>query len=64
MECPALSSIPNGTITYGPDMIPDFDVDTVATHSCDPGFRLVGFETLVCLNTGIWSDLTPVCQGT
>ncbi len=65
MECPALAPIPNGAITYGPDMIPDFNVDTVATHSCDPGFFLTaGFETRVCLDTGRWSGLIPVCQGT
>ncbi len=63
-QCPALAPIPNGAITYGPDMIPDFDVGTVATHSCDPGFRLSEFETRVCLDTGIWSGLIPVCQGT
>ncbi len=64
--CPALAPIPNGAITYGPDMIANFDMDTVATHSCNPGFRLVGSVTRVChgLNTGlgIWFGLTPLCQ--
>ncbi len=63
LECPALSPIPNGAITYGPDMIPDFDVDTVATHSCNPGFRLDGSDTRVCLDIGRWSGLIPVCEG-
>ncbi len=62
VECPALAPIPNGDITYAPDMIAPYDVDTVAIHSCDPGFRLVGSETLVCLFGGIWSDQPPVCQ--
>ncbi len=62
MECPALASIQNGNITYGPDMIPDFDVDTVATHSCNFGFRLDGSDTRVCLFGGIWSDQPRVCQ--
>ncbi len=62
--CPALPSIPNGAITYAPDMTAPYDVDTVATHSCDPGFRLSGFETRQCLAGGIWSNLVPVCLGT
>ncbi len=63
-QCPALAAIPNGAITYDPDMIAPYDVDTVATHSCDPGFRLSGFETRQCLAGGIWSNLVPVCLGT
>ncbi len=62
LECPALSPIPNGAISYGPDMIPDFYVDTVATHSCDPGFRLIGPQTRVCLLSTTWSDQPPACQ--
>ncbi len=45
-------------------MTAPYDVDTVATHSCDPGFRLSGFETRQCLAGGIWSNLVPVCLGT
>ena len=64
MECPALAPIPNGVITYGPDMTADFNVDTIATHSCDAGFRLAGFETRVCLPSGTWSRPIPMCLGT
>ncbi len=62
--CPALPPIPNGVITYGPDMIADFDVGTNATHTCDPGFRLLFSEIRTCLVGGSWSGLTPVCQRT
>ena len=64
VRCFTLASIPNGAITYGPDMIPDYDVGTVATHSCNPGFRLLGSETRECLASGIWSGLIPVCLST
>ncbi len=64
VECPGLAPIQNGTITYGPDMIPDFGVDTEATHGCDSGFRLSGSHTRVCLDTGIWSDQPPECLST
>ncbi len=64
MQCPLLPLIPNGGITYGPDTIADFDVGTNATHTCNDGFHLSGFDTRVCLDTGRWSGLIPVCLGT
>ncbi len=65
VECSALQPIPNGAITYGPDTIADYDVGTVATHSCNDGFILgAGSEIRTCLNSGIWSGLIPVCRGT
>ncbi|XP_064387556.1 uncharacterized protein LOC135335860 isoform X4 [Halichondria panicea] len=61
--CQALAPIPNGAITYGPDTIASFNVDTVATHTCDPGFiRVFGSETRVCSAGRRWSGLIPVCQ--
>ncbi len=62
--CPALPPIPNGAIAYDPDVTAPYEVDTVATHTCDPGFRLSGSETRQCLAGGIWSNLVPVCLGT
>ena len=63
-ECPALQTIPNGAITYGPDSSPDYDAGTVATHTCNPGFSLVGSETRECFVGGRWSKLIPVCLRT
>ncbi len=63
-QCPELAPIPNGAITYGPDMTADFDEGTVATHTCNDGFILgIGSETRTCLETGRWSGFTPVCRG-
>ncbi len=64
MECPALQPIPNGAITYGPDMTADFDVGTIATHTCNDGYRLSGFETRECVLEGRWNRLPPVCIST
>ena len=66
LRCPGLPLFPNGAIiTYGPDMIAPYDVDTVATHTCNEGFVLVaGSETRVCLLAGRWSGLARVCQRT
>ncbi len=63
-ECPALAPLQNGSIAYGPDFTPDFEVDTVATYSCDPGFRLSGTEIRSCLDTERWSGQPPVCMPT
>ncbi len=63
-QCPELAPIPNGAIAYSIDMTPDFDVDTVATHTCFDGFLLIGVDTRVCLASGRWSGLIPVCQRT
>ncbi len=63
-QCPELAPIPNGAITYGPDMTVDFDEGTVATHTCNDGFILgAGSETRTCLETGRWSGFIPVCRG-
>ncbi len=61
-QCPALEPIPNGTITFAPDMMTDYDVGTVATYSCDFGFILVGSEAQLCIGGGIWSGQPPECQ--
>ncbi len=65
LECLELAPIPNGTIAYGPDMMANFEMDTVATHTCDDGFAFipgVGDQTRVCLALGRWSGLIPVCE--
>ena len=65
VECPELPFIPNGVITYDPDMIAPYDVNTVATHTCIESFVLIaGSETRVCLLGGRWSGVTCVCQRT
>ena len=47
--CSPLPFIPNGSITYGPDMrTADFDVGAIATYTCNDGYRLSGFETREC----------------
>ena len=40
IECPPLDSITNGFITYAPDTTHNYDLDTVATYICNPGFFL------------------------
>ena len=65
-QCPELPPIENGSITYDPDMTPDFDIGTDATYECDPGFILVGVMVRNCTvaidGTGEWSEEPPTCE--
>ncbi len=46
-------------------MTAEFDEDTLATYTCNDGFRLFGFDTRLCLRGGTWSGVfPPVCIGT
>ena len=68
IECPSLS-LTNGIITYfAVDTIPDIVIGTVATHTCDAGFTLVGDVTRNCEEdnqadtVGVWSGSPPSCD--
>ena len=52
----------NAIITYGRDTTPDFDVGTVATYVCQPGFRLVGVTTRLCQTNRTFSGEEPMCS--
>ncbi len=44
-------------------MTADYDVGTVATHSCNNGFILgAGSPARVCLVSSRWSGFTPLCR--
>ena len=68
IECPELT-LENGVVVYDPDMTADYDLGTVATHSCDNGFVLQGPLTRTCIDddgldaVGVWSDSdnVPTC---
>ncbi len=34
-----------------------------ASYSCDLGFQLRGVEVRICVETGVWSDQAPICEG-
>ena len=46
----------NGTISYSPDSLPDYDLGTVATYLCNPGFSLEGNGTRTCVTLGNVSE--------
>ncbi len=65
--CPPLLAITNGTISYSPDVTPDYDLGTEATYTCDTGFYLEGNEVRTCMDgdgmnaTEVWSGQEPSC---
>lgn len=68
VQCLELT-LENGTVTYATDTMANFELGTVATHSCEIGFVLLGAVTRICMdddgmdNIGVWSGSTPTCAG-
>ena len=65
--CRSLPAISNGMISYSPDVIPDYDLGTEATYTCEAGFYLEGNEVRVCMDDdgmdaiGVWSGREESC---
>ncbi|XP_064386164.1 uncharacterized protein LOC135334777 [Halichondria panicea] len=59
-----LPNLLNGAITYDGGSIDSRPVDTVATHTCNPGYTLSGVSstTRTCGSDGMWSGFAPDCQ--
>ena len=58
--CPSLSLV-NGIVSYSD---PTLGEDSVATHSCDPGYTLNGGSTRTCQSGGTWKGSALACKGT
>ncbi|XP_033101174.1 sushi, von Willebrand factor type A, EGF and pentraxin domain-containing protein 1-like isoform X2 [Anneissia japonica] len=41
----------------------DYAFDTVCKTTCDPGFKLLGSASRVCLLIAKWDGLNPICKG-
>ena len=67
VECLELAPLENGVITYSLDTEAPYALDTVASHVCNQGYRLVGVQTRVCEDVGTavgeFSGEPPVCEG-
>ena len=71
IKCPPLDSIGDGVITYTPENTPDYNLDTVATYSCNGGFFLDlsigGSVTRTCVDDldndaeGVFDRQAPRC---
>ena len=56
--CPKLPSPINGQV-----LIRGLGTGAVATYSCTTGFSLIGSDTRVCGQDGVWQGTAPICQG-
>ena len=56
----------NGLINYAPDDVADYDIGTVASYQCNPGFILVGVTARDCVeaadSTGVFEGEAPICE--
>ena len=71
IECEPLQAISNGMISYSTSGSPNYELGTVATYSCNPGYSLNldngGSETRTCVDDGdgdaegIFNGRAPSC---
>ena len=53
---------------FAADTTPEFEIGTVATHTCNTTFALVGSMTRTCMDddqadiVGVWSGWAPTCE--
>ena len=53
---------------YAAETTPEFGIGTVATHTCNAGFALVGDMTRTCTDddqadiVGVWSGSASTCE--
>ena len=63
-----LPPLENGEITYAVDMTANFELRTMATHTCDAGYILSGPEVRNCDEgdgtnlIGEWTETAPTCE--
>ena len=57
--CPGLSAPENGSVSVSKGE----DVGSIATYTCDEGFKLVGQSTRSCQENGAWDGTEPLCIG-
>ncbi len=57
--CHSLPPLSNGTISYS-DSTPD--EGSVAAHTCEPEFTIVGGSSRVCQSDGTWTGVSITCE--
>ncbi|GIY09525.1 clotting factor C [Caerostris darwini] len=58
-KCPLLSAPANGRLDFSANELVE---EVTATITCNPYHRLIGSETLTCLDGGKWSGELPICE--
>ena len=59
--CQDLAELENGVIVYNTEESPR-EVGTIATHSCNEGYILVGVVNRTCLESTEFNESPPTCQ--
>ena len=57
IDCGQLQELEYGRVT-----ITGTTTGSVATYSCNKGFKLIGTVNRICLASGQWSRTAPTCQ--
>lgn len=60
IDCGTILPIPYGTVKYVSNTT---HVGSEVIFSCAPSHKLSGPLKRKCLETGIWSDASPKCEG-
>ena len=58
--CEGLDNVANGKVVY--NKRPKYDVYTVASFSCDFGYRLSGSNSITCKTSGNWTAPQSICK--
>ncbi|XP_073499113.1 P-selectin-like isoform X2 [Phyllobates terribilis] len=62
VQCRALQSPEHGQI-HCSDTFGEYSYKSICNVTCEEGFELQGKSSLLCQNTGEWSESTPSCSG-
>ena len=60
IDCGTITPIPYGTHKYPTNTT---YVGSEVTFSCAQSHKLSGVPKRICLETGVWSDSSPKCEG-
>lgn len=44
-------------------LLEQFSYGSSVTYHCDPGYFIIGAETVYCLTSGMWAPPLPQCEG-
>ena len=58
VDCGTMTDPTNGQVSHTAGTT----FGQTATHSCDTGYNLVGYNNRTCQATGVWSGSEPICQ--
>ena len=59
VSCPSLTPPASGSLT-----VTTAGTTTIATYSCQSGYKLVGTVERVCSDAGMWDSTDPTCGET